>query len=80
MRAQEGYGTCLVCACVYVCMYVRMYVCMYVRMYIRMSVCMCVTTLAATSVVSALKMRYVGGYFRLFSVKNSWIFDAPAGT
>ena len=39
--------------------------------------CVSVTTLAATSVVSTLKMRYmyVGVYLRLFSVFNSWIFD-----
>ena len=40
-----------------------------------MSVCLSVTTLAATSAVSKLKMRYVGVYLRLFSVFNSWIFD-----
>ena len=42
-----------------------------------MSVCLSVTTLAATSVlsISTLKMRYVGGYLRLFFVFNSWIFD-----
>ena len=39
--------------------------------------CVCVTTLAATSVVSTLKMRYVGVCLRLFSVFNSWIFDKP---
>ena len=38
-------------------------------------VCMSVSTLAATSVVSRLKMRYVGFYLRLFSVFNLWIFD-----
>ena len=37
-------------------------------------VCLSVTTLAATSVVSTLKMRSVGVYLRLFSVFNSWIF------
>ena len=40
-----------------------------------LSVFLSVTTLAATLVVSTLKMRYVGGYLRLFSVFNSWIFD-----
>ena len=39
------------------------------------SVCLSVTTLSATSVVSTLKMRYVGVCRRLFSVFNSWIFD-----
>ena len=39
------------------------------------SACLSVTTLAATSVVSTLKMRYVGVYLWLFSVFNSWIFD-----
>ena len=39
------------------------------------SVCLSVTTLSATSVVSTLKMRYVGGCLRLFLVFNSWIFD-----
>ena len=37
--------------------------------------CVSVTTLAATSVISTLKMRYVGVCLRLFSVFNSWIFD-----
>ena len=37
-------------------------------------VCLSVTTLSATSVVSTLKMRYVGVCLRLFSVFNSWIF------
>ena len=59
MHAQEGYGTCLVCVCECVCV----------------SVCLSVTTLSATSVVSTLKMRYVGVCFRLFSVFNWWIFD-----
>ena len=40
-----------------------------------MSVCLFVTTRAATSIVSMLKMRYVGVCLSLFSVFNSWIFD-----
>ena len=40
-----------------------------------MSVCLSVTTLAATAVVSTLKMRYVGVYLRLFLLFNLWIFD-----
>ena len=58
-HAQEGYGSCLVGVCVYACL----------------CVCVSVTTLAATSLVSTLKMRYIGGYLRLFLVFNSWIFD-----
>ena len=38
-------------------------------------VCLSVTTLSATSVVSTLKMRYVGVYRRRILVGNSWIFD-----
>ena len=33
------------------------------------------TTVAATSVVSTHKVRYVGVRLRLFPVFNSWIFD-----
>ena len=43
-----------------------------------LSVCVSVSVCyhsSATSVVSMLKMRYVGVYPRLFSVFNSWIFD-----
>ena len=40
-----------------------------------LSVCLSVTTLAATSFVLTLKVRYVGGYYRLFLDFNSWIFD-----
>ena len=39
------------------------------------SVCLSVTTLAATSFVLTLKVRYVGVYYRLFLDFNSWIFD-----
>ena len=39
-----------------------------------MCVCLSVTTLAATSLVSTLKMRYVGVYLGLFLLFNSWIF------
>ena len=38
-------------------------------------VCLSVTTLSTTSIVPALKMRYVGVYLWLFLVFNSWIFD-----
>ena len=38
-----------------------------------LSVCLSVTTLAATSLVSTLKIWYVGVYLRLFSVFNSLI-------
>ena len=40
-----------------------------------LSVCLSVTTLAATSFVLTLKVRYVGVYYRLFLDFNSWIFD-----
>ena len=40
-----------------------------------MSVCLSVTSPAPTSLVSTLKVRYVGVYPRLFSLFNSWIFD-----
>ena len=59
-HAQEGYGTC-VCVRVRVCTYVCVCV-----------VCLFVRTPAPTSLVSTLKMRYVGVYLRLF---NAWIFD-----
>ena len=54
-HAQEGYGTCLVCA--YVC------------------VCVSVCTPAPTTLVSTLKMGYVGVYLRLFLLCYVWIFD-----
>ena len=55
----------------------RVTVCAYGTCLVCVCVCVClsVTTLAATSVVSTLKMKYVGVYLRLLSVFNSWIFD-----
>ena len=38
-------------------------------------VCLSVTTLVATSLVSMLKIRCVGGYLRFFLVFNSWSFE-----
>ena len=43
--------------------------------YLCVSVCLSVTTLAATSVTSTLKMRYVRAYLRLSQFFNSWIFN-----
>ena len=40
-----------------------------------LSVCLSVTTLATTSFILTLKVRYVGVYYRLFLDFNSWIFD-----
>ena len=42
-----------------------------------LSVCLSVTTLAATSFVLTLEVRYmyVGGYYRIFLDFNLWIFD-----
>ena len=48
-----------VCVCVSVCL----------------SVCLCVCTPAPTTLISMLKMSYVGVYLRLFLLFNSWIFD-----
>ena len=64
-HAQKGYGTCLVCVCLCVCVSVCLSVC----------VCLSVTTPVPTSLVSMLKIRYVGVYPRLFSPFNLWIFD-----
>ena len=38
-------------------------------------VCLSVTTLAASLFILTLKVRYVGGYYRLFLDFNSWILD-----
>ena len=38
-------------------------------------VCLCVCAPAPTTLVSTLKMRYVGVYLRLFLLFYVWIFD-----
>ena len=50
----------VLCVCVCVCVY--------------LSVCLSVTTPVPTSLVSMLRIMYVGVYPRLFSRFNSWIF------
>ena len=57
---QEGYGTCLVCVCVCVGGGGGGGVCV-----------SSVTAPVPTALVSMLKMRYIGGYLRLFSLLNS---------